>query len=223
MEKLQTKVLEYKNELIIGLISLLLGGLLIYLIFNINKEETIIPNEVTIKSEEMALETFFVDIKGEVKNPGVYHVDSEILVNDLIKLAGGLTKNGTTQNINLSQGLKKSMVIIVPNKKKTKITEITLTNSCTCNEVDITPCIVNNEPIVATSEEVNDLVDNSKISINNASKEELMNISGIGESKALNIINYREINGLFKTIEDIKNVSGIGEILFAQIKESITL
>ena len=61
-----------------------------------------------------------------------------------------------------------------------------------------------------------------KISINNATKEELMTLPGIGESKADSIIKYREENGNFETIEDITKVSGIGENLFAQIKENIT-
>ena len=63
----------------------------------------------------------------------------------------------------------------------------------------------------------------NKISINTASIEELMTISGIGESKAKAIISYREENGPFNSIEDIKNVPGIGDNLFAQIKEDITL
>ena len=64
---------------------------------------------------------------------------------------------------------------------------------------------------------------NQKVNINKASKEELMTLSKIGESKALAIIEYRETNGNFKSIEDIKNVSGIGDKLFEEIKEYITV
>ena len=63
----------------------------------------------------------------------------------------------------------------------------------------------------------------AKISINTATKEELMKLDGIGESKAENIIKYREENGNFKTIEDIKNVSGIGDAAYEKIKDSITI
>ena len=64
---------------------------------------------------------------------------------------------------------------------------------------------------------------NNKVSINTATKEELMTLPGIGESKAKDIISYREKNGPFKTIEDLKKVSGIGDSIFAKIKENITI
>lgn len=63
---------------------------------------------------------------------------------------------------------------------------------------------------------------NNKININTASLEELQTLPGIGEAKAKDIITYRETNK-FNTIEDIKNVSGIGDALFAKIKENITI
>ena len=72
-----------------------------------------------------------------------------------------------------------------------------------------------------TSDKPNNI--SGKISINKASKEELMHLSGIGEAKANKIIEYRTQNGLFTTIEDIKKVSGIGEAIFAKIKDYITV
>ena len=65
--------------------------------------------------------------------------------------------------------------------------------------------------------------DSSKININTASKEELMTLAGIGESKADNIIKYRQENGSFSSVEDLTNVSGIGESIFNKIKDSITV
>ena len=65
--------------------------------------------------------------------------------------------------------------------------------------------------------------ENSKVNINKATKEEIMTLSGIGESKALAIIKYREENNGFKDISEIMNVSGIGEALFNKIKEFITI
>ena len=67
------------------------------------------------------------------------------------------------------------------------------------------------------------VTDDSKLSINEASKEELMTLNGIGESKALSIIEYRNTNGSFKNIEEIKNVSGIGDAAYEKIKDNITV
>ena len=80
----------------------------------------------------------------------------------------------------------------------------------------------NNSSTVNSGKESNSK-ENSKININTASLDELDNINGIGPSKAKAIIEYREENGGFKSIEDIKNVSGIGEGTFLKIKESITV
>ena len=80
-----------------------------------------------------------------------------------------------------------------------------------------------NDACIKTEEEVKKEEKTGKISINNATKEELMTLPGIGESKAKEIINYREKNGPFKTVEDLKKVTGIGDNIFAQIKENITL
>ena len=62
-----------------------------------------------------------------------------------------------------------------------------------------------------------------KININTASLSELMSLSGIGERKAQSIITYRNTNGFFKNIEELKNVDGIGDALFESIKEDITV
>lgn len=113
------------------------------------------------------------------------------------------------------------MVIIVYSKeevnnfKKTKELEEQVQNNClqqTENALKNDACITNEE-----------ITSSTKISINTATIEQLMTLSGIGETKAQEIINYRNTNGLFTTIEDIMNVPGIGENLFAQIKENITI
>ena len=170
-----------------------------------------------------------VDIKGEVKKPGIYQIESGSNLNDLIKLAGGLTKNGTTNNVNLARKLTDQSVIVIKSKKQnnTKVVEI----PCVCPDVEITNCdssIIEvkageklegekNKPVS------NDNSDNKKISINKASKEELMTLSGIGEAKADAIIAYRNQNGLFTKLEDLINVSGISENVFNKIKDAIEL
>ena len=158
---------------------------------------------ITTTSEE----GFYVDIKGSVKKPGVYKVNDGMIVNDLIKLAGGLTKNAYTKNVNLASKLKEGMVVYIYSKN-----ELTNTTNKIINDVKY------------TTEEVKDNTNpsNGLVNINTATLEELMTLTGIGESKAIAIIEYRNSNP-FKTIEDIMNVSGIGEAAFAKIKSNITV
>ncbi len=137
---------------------------------------------------------------------------------DVINEAGGLTDNADTSVINLSKKIIDEMVIIVytneqvANFKKVKEEEKIIQDKC--NQIDENA--LKNDACI-TKENIT-----NKISINNSTKEELMNLNGIGESKATDIIKYREENGPFSTIDDIKKVPGIGDNLFAQIKEDIT-
>jgi competence protein ComEA len=175
---------------------------------NKNDSNDIVAFVETTTSEEVIAEVnnFYVDVKGEVKNPGVYFVSEGMLVIDAINLAGGLTKKACTDDINLSMKLTNEMVIYVNNKNSftttTKVTEL------------------NDVKIKEEKQEKN--TNNGLVNINTASKEELMTLNGIGESKANSIIEYRKTNK-FNTIEDIMNVSGIGDKFFEQIKNNITV
>ncbi len=162
--------------------------------------------ETTTIESSTSVNTFYVDVKGEVKNPNVYMVSEGMLVIDAINLAGGYTKNAYTDNINLSKKLTKEMVIIVCNKKD-------YTTSTTVKAI--------NDALIKEDESDNNKT-NGLVNINTASKEELMSITGIGESKANSIIEYRT-KSRFNSIEDIKNVSGIGDKFFEQIKNYITV
>ena len=137
-------------------------------------------------------------------------------------MAGGLTENANTSVINLSKKITDEMVIIiysnyeVENFKRTKEIEESIIKQCNQkdnNSLKNDACIVNN-----TEENIN-----SKISLNSATKEELMTLSGIGEAKAEDIIDYRNKNGGFKNIEEIKNIKGIGDSMFDKIKDHITI
>ena len=161
-------------------------------------------------------------IKGAVKNPGVYQMGVDNIVNDCIKLAGGLLKNADTTTINLSKKISPEMVIYVPKKnevvKSTTNATITETNKIP-NDASISD---NNKP--ATKDNSSTQTSNKTlVNINTATIQELTTLSGVGEAKAQDIIEYRSTNGNFKTVEDIKNVSGIGENLFAKIKDYITV
>ena len=159
-----------------------------------------------------------VDIKGEVHNPGIYSLEASSRVIDVIELAGGLTENANTTVINLSKKIIDEMVIIIYSNDqvkdfaKTEELQKQVQEKCLGDTIKNDACITDN------------LEDTPKlISINTATKEELMQLTGIGEAKALDIIKYREENGPFQNIEDIKNVSGIGDSLFAKIKDNITI
>ena len=171
------------------------------------------------------IKTLFVDIKGAVNAPGVYELDEGKRVIDAINLAGGFTDKADTININLSKKLTDEMFIVIYTKqeiynykKNNETSNIKCASfECICPDVNNDACIKKDTKIKDSKKELN-----NKISINSASKEELMTLNGIGESKADAIINYRNENGLFKTIEDLKNVSGVGNSVFEKIKNNIT-
>lgn len=172
--------------------------------------------EITEIKEEIIDEIIMVDVKGYVKNPGVYSLKLGSRVIDAINMAGGITKKGSTDFINLSKILSNESVINIPSKYSKP-----LENECNCSEVVITEC--KDSPIIESIDETSEKSTKSElININTASKEELMTVGGIGESKATSIIAYRE-STKFNSIEEIKNVSGIGEALFSKIKDYITI
>lgn len=155
-----------------------------------------------IKEEEPIVDNFiieeskiYVDIKGHVLRTGVYEVTEDMRIYEVIQLAGGLLNDADTSDINLSLKVFDEMIIYIPS-----VEEIIIDNDDD-GEVDIV----------------------FPISINTATLEELILIPGLGEVKAQAIIDYRNINGYFTNIEDIVNVSGIGDVTFDQIKDYIKI
>jgi len=180
-------------------------------------EDNLFINETLDEKEEERI--INVDIKGAVKKPGVYKVNDSLVINDVIKLAGGLAKNADTSLINLSKKVTDEMVIIIYTKEEVKNSNIVDTvikvveKECICPNIENDGCL---------NTEIKDTIGETKlININTAAIEELMTISGIGESKAKAIIEYRNKNK-FEKIEDILNVSGIGNNLYEEIKIYIT-
>ena len=147
------------------------------------------------KYDDKQDEKIFVDVKGAVKNPGVFETTKDKRIKDLIDVAGGLLDDADTSTLNLSQKVKDQMVIYVlkHGEKPKQMSEIGTTSS--------------------SSGEV--------ININTANKEQLMKISGVGKTKAEAIIEHREKNGDFKKKEDITKVRGIGKATFEKIKDKI--
>lgn len=166
---------------------------------------------------------YMVDIKGEVQTPGIYELENSSRVIDVINEAGGLTENADTTVINLSKKISDEMVIIIYSKwqvehwKETKEQEKYLQEQCISQKEEQAK---NDACIDDTEENTNSTP--SIININTATKEELMTLTGIGESKAEAIISYREKTA-FTKIEDIKNVSGIGDSIYEDIKNNITV
>lgn len=195
-------------------------------IFKSKKKEIKKDPEIVIKKKEKtsSSETLFkVDIKGQVNNPGIYSLKEGSRVIDVIEASGGLTENANTTVINLSKKIEDEMVIIiysneeVNNFARTKEIEKQVIENCTKKDENS----LQNDACINPSNEVSN-TDNKVININTATQEELMTLTGIGESKAKDIITYRSEKP-FTSIEDIKNVPGIGESLFAKIKENITV
>ena len=192
----------------------ILFTVLSYFLFNAEKtvafeEEEEDVEKIEVKEAPVKEETkVMVDIKGEVNKPGCYEVDENLRVQDIIELAGGLKEGASTDDINLSSKIFDEMVIVI-NKKEEVV-----------DKVETSPKVsINN-----TNQNVSvNKVTPGKVSINTAGVEELSTLNGIKEARAKKIIEYRETNGPFKALEDIKNVSGIGESIFAKIKDSITL
>lgn len=215
----------HRKEILIGIIlfillSIIIGSI-VYININNKEEEPIVIEKKKETKKQTNKEVYKVDIKGQVINPGIYSLNSNSRVIDVIEKAGGLTENADTSVINLSKKINDEMVIIIYSYDevkefgKTKEKEKQVLTECKNNEIyslENNACIEIKETTTISG----------KININTATKEELMTLTGIGESKANDIIKYRETNGPFKTIEDLTKVNGIGESTLANIKENIT-
>ena len=248
MKKIKYYLDKYKLYILISLICISILGILFFMLFN-KTEENIIEKEIVIeekKEENKEITTVRVDVKGRVKKEGVYELSSDSRVIDAINKAGGLKENANTDYINLSKKLVDEMIIIIysddeVNKFKEEEKQIIyIKYKCECPD-NINDSCITKEDVVNTNgvdevkkeeatkkEEIKEEKNNEEkndtlISINKGTKEELMTLPGIGESKANNIIKYREEHGNFETLEDIKNVSGIGESVYSKIKDLIKL
>lgn len=224
------KISYYKKYLILVFCLLLLAASTIAF-FKLNNEKTevednfvanneIITKEVNEVAKQEEVKLYF-DIKGSVKKPGVYEFTQGDRIIDAINKAGGLTKNATTNNLNLSKKLTNEMVIYVFSKNELTTTkafeQVKNIAECKCETIEVNNCVDKNTTNESTNNET------TKININTDSKEKLMTISGIGSSKADAIIEYRTKNGNFKTTEDIINVSGISKTIYDKIKDTITV
>jgi competence protein ComEA len=160
----------------------------------INHEDEATMPIIPSAKNEVEIEYIYVDVKGEVRYPGVYKVVKETRLFQVIQQAGGLTSYADDLAINLSMKLYDQTVVYIPH-------------------VD--------ENFASVHEEGG--IHLTVVNINQASLEELMSLPGIGEVTAQEIIDYRNQEGGFSTIEDLMNVPGIGEATFERLKERISI
>jgi len=194
-------------------ILFVLFGITLFCIFdgeNVQAEEIVKTNPKTV----------YVDIKGAVNNPGVYEVDYGSRIIDAIITAGDLREDADTSVLNLSKKVEDEMYIIVYTKDEIMAYKDKMVPAKTIIKEIEKRIICPDENNDACLNQNNTNSISSKININNASKEELQTIPGIGESKADSIIEYRN-NNTFTSIDDIKNVKGIGDSLYEKIKDYI--
>ncbi|EGO8362764.1 competence protein ComEA [Enterococcus faecalis] len=190
------------------LITLLVG---IYLM--VNKEAqvdttmweetslTTTAEAATDATKERAETMIYVDIKGAVKVPGIYQLKNQQRIWDALALAGGVSEEADTAQVNYAQKVKDQMIIYVPKKGESVAQSLeTLQESASAQQ--------NQE---------------EKINVNTATEAELQTISGIGAKKAQEIIRFRDEQGPFKTVEELKNVPGIGEKTVERLKDMLTV
>jgi len=195
---------------VIGIVIIAVGSFILLQIFPKKEEETSFivdqqdnvfaqnETEMTVEAEEPLI--LLVDIKGAIKHPGLYKINEGDRIQDVIDLAGGLKDDADENQVNLAQRLQDEMVIYIP----------------TIGEE-----IEHIQPNISST--TTQSAQDGKVAINHATAEEIQTLNGIGPKKAETIIAYREENGPFHTIEDLLNVSGIGEKTLENIRDQISV
>lgn len=208
--KIDMKLIEKHKKIIIPIMVFAFLIISIFVVKKFDSEEKenidIIGESPNIEIDDKAEDNkIIIHITGEVKKEGIIKINEGGRISDAIEEAGGLTENADIKRINLAYELEDGQKIYIPNKKDKKV------ESYIEDGVD---------PIVL-EESDNKTSKSNLININKAGVEELKTLTGVGESTAISIVSYREENGKFKDIEDIKKVSGIGESKYEKIKNSI--
>jgi competence protein ComEA len=160
--------------------------------------EADLPNQASPTSQPDAPSTVIVYVSGAVRAPDVYELPSEARIKDLVLAAGGLTADADPERINLAERLKDSQHIHVPSQGEA------------ANEA-------------ADSEDAADAPQSGTLNLNTAGAADLESLPGIGASLAERIIEYRTANGPFKSIEELRNVKGIGPALFDKIAPLVSV
>lgn len=198
---------QYKQYIISGIILFSITCSVIVIVLVNSRQDTLpedelVPNSVSSlqsSDQESTTAQIYVDIKGAVEKPGLYEGTLNMRVWDAVMLAGGVKDIADTKRVNFSERIADQMVIYIPEVGE-----------------EAQSAENNSQSEESQSKDVN------KINLNQASEAELQTLPGVGQKKAQEIIRYREENGGFKTIEEIKNISGFGEKTFEKLKDAIT-
>lgn len=215
--------LTIKQKRIFIIVGILIAISVLYFIYQgIGNEEEIdlesemlISNHVTNEvntdienSTETEEDMVIVHVTGAVKNPGIVKLKEGSRIEDAIKAAGGLTENADISDVNLAYILEDGIKLRIPSISDEEISQSDILTE-------------NNGENIIEENNTSSTSTNNSININKATETELDTLPGIGPSLASKIIEYREQNGKFSSIEDIKNVSGIGESKYESIKDFI--
>ncbi len=184
---------------------LVVGAVLLWLLIDpsIDEEDELTDQmkeehnvELQEEEDQSGATEYKIDLKGEIKRPGVYQVSENDRVEDVIQLAGGFTNKADKQMINLAERVYDEMVIYVPST---------------------------DENLEKTQQVLDTGSDDQKIKVNIASVEEMQTIPGIGEVKANAIVEYRDTYGRFEKLEDLTKVSGIGDKTVEKLEEYVRI
>ncbi|MDT2790529.1 helix-hairpin-helix domain-containing protein [Enterococcus lactis] len=168
-----------------------------------SSEENQLPEGNTVE-EDARPKVMYTDIKGSVKEPGIYSFSSEERVYDVLKRAGGLLEEADSDRINFSAKIEDQQVLYIP-------------------AVGEEPPEHLNQSASPEGKQSTADTEPSKININTASPSELQQIPGIGSVKAQEIIRFKEENGSFQKVEDLQEISGIGEKTVEKLKNFVTI
>ena len=227
------KKLNLKQKKIIAIILIILVIIAYYYLYLKNSTEEISNQDLEVnntqesnqtnETEKETEETIVVHISGAVNIEGIVELEAGSRIANAIEKAGGVKENADMTDINLAYPLEDGMKIHIPTKEET---EANKNNENMIDESYVTSSsggVSSKEDTNSTQGSSKSTTINEKVNINTATQEELDTLPSIGPSIASKIIDYREQNGKFNSIEEIKEVSGIGDAKYEKIKDSITI
>lgn len=216
-----------KQKIILGILTAIVAGFICYYVYARDEGNNTIDLESNIETQEEVTEQekegysddrILVHISGAVNKEGIVELKIGSRIADAIDKAGGMKEEADIEDINLAYKLEDGMKIHIPTKQERESSNITEEGKTE----EITEKYVTTSSGVSAKNETKN-TQNLKININTATQTQLETLPGIGPSTATKIITYRKEKGKFKTIEDIKEVSGIGDSKFEKIKNYITV